>query len=320
MSDSQNKFVVYLRITENCNAKCFMCRFAQENRNLFISNEQLDYILTYARNNNVRLIRFTGGEPLLDANLPLHIQRCNSLGIKTSAITNGLLLSKQIDKLVSSGLNQIIISVDGSIPELHNRIRGTLGLLENIEEALLMISKKYPSLLVRINTVVSPENLHDLPNIARWLMRYGVHQWSIIPIKLDENPWKDLKLDIFLECYLAFSESIKSTNIRLMGYSDQWAGSNITECVRFYNGDYFVRPKCKCNLAKMVSFYDPFTNRFYPCNCTPHRKNERSDIDNYNEMASWYYENGGRYCKGCEPINAYCADFPETLHKSIFNF
>ena len=113
---------LFIRTNEYCNAHCFMCDFWKNIKNE-ITEEQFQKVVNMAK--NVELVRFTGGEPLLCKNLPKYISICHLRGIKTSIITNGLVLETKLEELVKNGLNQIIISVDGSTPQLHDAIRET---------------------------------------------------------------------------------------------------------------------------------------------------------------------------------------------------
>lgn len=302
--------VLYLRTNQYCNAHCFMCDF-WKNDKIEISEEKFENILKNME--NIEMIRFTGGEPLLCKNLPKYISKCHSKGIKTSIITNGLILDKKIDELVTNGLDQVIISVDGSTAALHDSLRGTQGLFNKIETVLKKIEVKNPFLHTRVNTVVSEKNLSDLANMACWLDKYNIEQWSIIPIKLDGYKWSEkMSLEDFEKKYTNFKNAIKKCKIELMGYSANWADNT----KKFWEGKEYIRPKGNCYITKMVTFYDPFTEHFYPCNCIPHRK---KNLDSKQEE-EWYFKNGHDYCIGCEPLNAYCADFPEKIKENIFNF
>lgn len=303
--------VLYLRTNQYCNARCFMCDF-WKNTKMEIREEQLEYALSQA--GKIEMIRFTGGEPLLCEKLPEYIAKCHSMGIKTSVITNGLILDTKLDVLVKSGLDQIVISVDGSTPQLHDSLRRTKGLWEQIDRTLERIAKEYPSLHTRVNTVVSEKNLSDLAGLAKWLDKHQVKQWSVIPIKLDGHRWSDkMRLEDFKREYLHFQKAAADCRIEMMGYSENWAGN--TE--EFWQGKSSIRPKGDCHLTRIVAFYDPFTDHFYPCNCIPHRK---LSFCSREEEMDWYFEHGHEYCKGCEPLNAYCADFPEKIQENPFNF
>lgn len=304
--------ILYIRINKNCNAHCFMCDFWKNTEKSEITQEQFENILK--KFEDVDMVRFTGGEPLLCEKLPNFISICHSKKIKTSIITNGLILKDKIDPLVEYGLNQVIVSVDGSTSELHDKLRGTPGLLNRIEESLEYIKNKNMKIHTRVNTVASWINISDLPNLVKWLDKYYVEQWSIIPIKLENFKWSDkITLEHFKEDYSNFQKSIQNCNVNLMGYSSNWA-KNIE---RFWDGNERIGPKSKCAITSLVAFYDPFSSHIYPCNCIPHRKKQFcGGIDE----KKWYYENGFKYCNGCEPLNAYCADFPEVIEKNIFNF
>ena len=303
--------ILYLRTNEYCNAHCFMCDFWKNDKSE-ITQEQFENILN--KTENVEMIRFTGGEPLLCEKLPEYISRCHSKGIKTSIITNGFILEEKIEELVKSGLDQIIISIDGSNAKLHNSLRGPKGLFEEIDRALKKIIKEYPSLHTRVNTVVSEKNISNLADLAYWLDKHNVEQWSIIPIKLEGHKWSDkMALEEFEQNYFNFKNAIKSCKIELMGYSANWA-DNIK---LFWEGKDNIRPKGNCYITHMVAFYNPFTEHIYPCNCIPHRK---KTFCSKQEEKEWYFKHGHEYCIGCEPLNAYCADFPEKIKENIFNF
>lgn len=303
--------VLYLRVNKYCNARCFMCDF-WKNPEIEITEEQFEHAKEQA--GDIKMIRFTGGEPLLCKKLSEYIRKCHDQGIKTSVITNGLLLNEQLDELVANGLDQIVLSIDGCVPEIHNQIRGIKGLLEKIEQGLKRIRIEYPSLHTRVNTVVSDRNLHNLSDLAIWLDEHYVEQWSIIPIKMPGYDWKSkMPLEDFQKSYKHFQKTVENSRIKLLGYSASWAGT----VEDFWCGKSFIRPSGVCHLTQMVSFYDPFTDHFYPCNCIPHRSKM---FKNQEEEIEWYCEHGHEYCNGCEPLNAYCSDFPESLKQDIFNF
>lgn len=309
--------LLYIRTTKNCNAKCFMCDFWKHNSG-YISEEGINNCIEFIKKNNIRMARFTGGEPLLYKNLETNIKTISDLGVKTSIITNGLLLPKKLKELADSGLNQIIISLDASEAQLHNKIRNTEKLYENIISSLNLLNSNYPNINVRVNTVVSHKNIYDLPNMVELLDKYHVNQWSIIPIKSKNYLWKDyISAKDFIEYYLQFKENVKESSVEMMGYSNEWAYNIIDKNNQKWTVDSRIKPKDKCHIAKMIAFYEPFENKFYPCNCVPHRLKIQQEF-NYKTSSEWFYNNGSLYCEGCEPLNAYCSDHPEKIIENIF--
>jgi len=305
-----NEIVLFFRVNQHCNARCFMCDFWKNSR-MEVSEIQLDRMLDQGK--YLRLIRFTGGEPLLCQNLERYIEKCHQRMIRTSVITNGILLNERLAQLVRSGLDQIIVSVDGSTPAVHDKLRGVKGLWEKIDNALVRIASEYPQLHTRVNTVVSEWNLMDLQNMPNWLDSRGVEQWSVIPIKRNIC-WSDkITFQEFQNNYILFQKAVLKCRVKPMGYSANWA----EDMEAFWRGEYRIRPMGYCHLTRRVIFYDPFTERTYPCNCIPHRADPFKNID---KEADWYYLHGKDFCKGCEPLNAWCSDYPEKMEESILCF
>jgi MoaA/NifB/PqqE/SkfB family radical SAM enzyme len=71
----------------------------------------------------VRIIDFTGGEPLLHPELSQFLRWAQNLGFRTTVTSNGLLYPRRAHGL--KGLIDLLhFSLDAAEPELHNRIRG----------------------------------------------------------------------------------------------------------------------------------------------------------------------------------------------------
>lgn len=300
--------VLYIRTTNSCNAKCFMCNFWKLPRT-YIQRFQFIEVLDLFK--SVKMVRFTGGEPLLCPNLPQFVEICRSRGIFTSIITNGFLLEKKIDTLAEHGLNQVVISIDGSTAELHDKLRGVSGLYSKVVAALNKISTKYPHIHTRVNTVVSAQNIHDLPNLSLWLDKHNVEQWAIIPIKKESYMWPNhISYNSFKDAYEKFQSSIKNCHVELLGYSSEWARN--TE--KFWLGEEQMRPRQYCYYSQVVAYYNPFEGRIFSCNCLPHRNS------NSERESTWYFEHGHEECTGCEPLNAWISDNYNKIGSNILIF
>jgi cyclic pyranopterin phosphate synthase len=84
-----------------------------------LTTEEIFRLIEIASQMGVSKIRFTGGEPLLRKDISELVRFSHHCkGIESVHLTtNGLLLSKQIDKLEASGLSGINISLDTLTPE-----------------------------------------------------------------------------------------------------------------------------------------------------------------------------------------------------------
>jgi len=281
--------------------------------------------MRYIEKEQYRLLRFTGGEPLLHKDIGVFIAMVNQIGCKTSIITNGFLLLEKYKELCENGLNQIIVSLDGDNAEIHNEIRNTKKLFERAVEGIKRIKIEYPNVIIRVNTVVSKYNFYRLTKVYNLLQTLGVEQWSIIPIKAEGGYWADIDFNIFLNEIEYFQSCLKEESPYLLGYSQKWAGRTMDEIYKYYTYGRTFTPKKKCNLVKELNFYNPFKEEVLPCNCIVHRLKDYRDnlygLEKFDESAvEWLYYNAPKICNGCEPVNAYVSENPEVLRRDIFEF
>jgi radical SAM protein with 4Fe4S-binding SPASM domain len=166
------EFPMHLDIesTSNCNLRCPMCpRTIRVNAGTWRPNKNFDFELfkkiidegikegLYAINlNNL-------GEPLLHPYLPEMIKYAKSRGLLDVFFhTNGVLLTEEISrKLVKSGLDKLIISIDSPYREKYDKIRIGANydrVIENIEK-LNEIKKELNSFTptTRINMIKFPD-------------------------------------------------------------------------------------------------------------------------------------------------------------------
>lgn len=329
--NKEKPVIMFVRTTKNCNSGCFMCDFAHTKGQPFLTRAEVEKIASRAKKSGIKLIRFTGGEPLLDPKTNDYIAYLHGQGFKTSLITNGYLLPVYANSLASSGLDQIILSLDGSTSELHEKLRNFPGLFTNAIKGIREIKSANADIVVRINTVVSPYNIGDLEQILELLQSLNVDQWSLIPLKGHGDLWQRGDLSNWLIMFKSFQESVKNIDKpKLLGYSKQWAGRNTSEATKYFTSGVTYTPKYKCDLVRRVRFYIPQSDKLAACNCIPWRLNDvnfNTDVSlgglNDGTMAplvEYLSENGPKVCKGCEPINAFLGEHPEILEENIFLF
>lgn len=158
MIDKYNRDINYLRLslTNNCNLRCSYCMPKDEKGNLdgkdiITMDEAFEYVKFFSQM-GVKRVRLTGGEPLVRDGVTNLIKRINSLkGIEEIALTtNGILLDKYFDDLVSNGLKSVNISLDSLKSERYSEITGG----GNIEKVFSAIKKAKGKLKVKINSII----------------------------------------------------------------------------------------------------------------------------------------------------------------------
>lgn len=147
-------------VTYRCNAKCGFCDI-WEQPSPMISLEDAARNLDDLKRLGVRIIDFTGGEPLLHTRLHELLAMAKERGFLTTVTTNGLLYPKRARQL--AGLVDLLhFSIDSSVPAEHNASRGVRcfdQLMASIETALAL--GEHPDLLF----TATNDNIHRLEEI-----------------------------------------------------------------------------------------------------------------------------------------------------------
>jgi len=115
-----------------------------------------------------------GGEPLLHPDVFDIIKIASTNGLKPLLSTNAFLINKQIaDKLIKNGLFGVTISLDSSIPDVHDQIRGVRESFDKVEQAIRYLdfhSKIYNAKVsIGIQSVIQMSNLDNIPDLVQYV-------------------------------------------------------------------------------------------------------------------------------------------------------
>ena len=126
-------------LTYRCNAECRFCLYWRKPTD---PSEELQFLeITEGLDNlfqsGIRLINFSGGEPLLREDLEDIIYYAAKKRIWTSIVTNGSLLDQsRIKELKRSGLDNLFISLDFFDKKAQDNHRNIDGLYDNIIKSI----------------------------------------------------------------------------------------------------------------------------------------------------------------------------------------
>lgn len=311
MHTAKDPIVLIIRLLEACNAGCFMCDFAFSKDPYRFSLEDCEELMTTLTDTSVRLIRFTGGEPLLHNSFK-EIVSIFARRYVVSTITNGFHLAEKAEELSQAGLAQVIVSIDG-INDKHDRYRKLPGLFNACCEGLSLARSL--GIKTRVNTVVGPHNYTQLPDLYVHFASLGVEQWSLIPLKRADGAWENTNLDQLLIAQEELAKVVQENGPKFIGYSLNWAGRTREEANRLHESRVNLRPTtATCEVVDKVRYYVPGTGMVYPCNCVPHRNAKMSLGESWTALAlnsrgmveirDYLRTNGPLVCPGCEPANA----------------
>jgi MoaA/NifB/PqqE/SkfB family radical SAM enzyme len=180
-------------LTEQCDLRCSMCWVEARPGPRQTAAEWLS-LADQVRRWRPR-ITLTGGEPSLHPEMLELAAGVKSRGLYLSLNTNGLRLAGMSEELVSLGLDDISVSLDGMAAG-HDTIRGRPGAWSRTVEGIRTLlavrgDRGWP--VVRVTTVVSAENVDDLEPLHRTLADLGVdchtlqHRWFVSPALLEAH-------------------------------------------------------------------------------------------------------------------------------------
>ncbi|MEQ8206797.1 MAG: GTP 3',8-cyclase MoaA [Woeseia sp.] len=152
-----------ISLLDQCNFRCPYCmpestynedyQFLRRQQRL--SHDEIVRIAGIAVGLGVNKLRLTGGEPLLEKNVPALVARLRALpDVEDLALTtNGTLLERYAQPLADAGLDRVTVSLDSLDAELFHSMSGGRG---NLDTVLAGINAAAAAGLspVKINTVV----------------------------------------------------------------------------------------------------------------------------------------------------------------------
>lgn len=109
-------------VTYRCNASCHFCDI-WEKPSPYVTLEAVEANLRDLKKLGVKVVDFTGGEPLLHRQLPEILAMARKMGFITTVTTNGLLYPKQAEKLKGL-IDMLHFSLDSADAQTHDQGRG----------------------------------------------------------------------------------------------------------------------------------------------------------------------------------------------------
>jgi MoaA/NifB/PqqE/SkfB family radical SAM enzyme len=176
-----------LNLTRRCNLKCVMCEQHRHvsgptGLNWYDPRRELPLAAWINLLDQVASFRpqlyITGGEPTLYPHFPEFIKAAKQRGFMVHLQTNGTLLDRIADDLVSLGVEAVTVSMDGP-QEVHDAVRGQKDAFRKTTEGLraLVAARKQarsPGPIISINCVISKASLATLDQLVPLAQELGV--------------------------------------------------------------------------------------------------------------------------------------------------
>ena len=172
-------------LTRSCNLACVHCRASAE-RGPYpgeLSTQEVLKVMDDIALVGKPVIILTGGEPLLRPDIFDLARHGTEKGFRMVMATNGTLFTEEtVEKMKTSGIQRISISLDGPDSETHDAFRKVKGSFEGSLHGIGMAKKG--GLDFQINTTITKINLHLIPDILRLAVDLGavaLHIFLLVP-------------------------------------------------------------------------------------------------------------------------------------------
>lgn len=180
-----------LVLSSRCNFNCPYCRKVGGD-DLPISDAYK--IVTQWGKDNLRAIRFSGGEPMLYHGLENLVKLSKSLGMEWIAISsNGSVSIDRYKRLIDLGVNDFSISLDACCAEDGDKMSGGVkGAWDKVVNNIREISKL---VYTTVGVVLTKDNMNSVNDIIAFAASLGVHDVRIIPAAQEDDHLRNVSVD-----------------------------------------------------------------------------------------------------------------------------
>lgn len=172
--------LVAWEVTRSCNLACKHCR-AEAHPEPYpgeLSTEQAKALIDTFPDVGNPIIIFTGGEPMMRADVYELIAYAKSKGLRCVMAPNGTLIDAESAKrMKEAGIERCSISIDAPEAVQHDEFRGEEGAFEASMRGIQHL--KDAGIEFQLNTTVTKNNLHLFKDIFNLCERLGASAWHI---------------------------------------------------------------------------------------------------------------------------------------------
>lgn len=180
-------FLAIWETTQACDLACKHCRASAQPlaHPSQLNTAEATNLIDQIADLEVPLFVFTGGDPLKRPDIFQLIRHAADRGVHAALTPSAtpLLTREAIFRMKDSGLSRLAVSLDGSVPEIHDAIRGIPGTWQRTLEAIHWANEA--QLPIQVHTVVSRLNISDLDSLSVLLTQKQIVMWSfffLVPV------------------------------------------------------------------------------------------------------------------------------------------
>ena len=176
----QRPQLVFWETTKACELSCIHCRAVSQSKpspEEMSIDDSLEFLSSLKSFGSSPVLILTGGNVMLRYNIGEIVESIGTSSIPAAAspAVSDSLTPESVQRMISVGIRSFSISLDGK-KAFHDMVRGSGSYFRTIEAADLLKQKEAR---LQINTLVTADNIYDLPFILKWLIENGIKVWEI---------------------------------------------------------------------------------------------------------------------------------------------
>lgn len=182
-STDDRPFIVFWEVTRACGLACAHCRadsMPHRDPDELTTDEARRLIDDLAAPGAPRpILVLTGGDPFERDDLTELVEYATERGVHValSPSVTPKLVDDRLATLRAAGASAVSLSLDGALPDTHDRLRGIEGTYRSTLEAAVMVREA--GFRLQINTTVHAGNVDELPDLLALLVDQEVSLWSV---------------------------------------------------------------------------------------------------------------------------------------------
>lgn len=177
--------ILIIHANSSCNCRCVMCDIWKNKQQQIFGVRDLLPQLPSIRRLGVRWIVFSGGEPLMNRELPELCSILRGQGIRLTLLTTGVLLKKYAGT-VATQFDDVIVSLDGPAA-IHDRIRRVDGAFALLQAGVRALRVEKPNIRITARTTVQKMNHRHLMDTCRAASSLRLSQISFLAVDLTSS-------------------------------------------------------------------------------------------------------------------------------------
>lgn len=202
--------VVDLMLTARCNLKCPFCYGPDPSMSGELTIEQKKFLIQELAKREVSHLVIAGGEPLLSPHATELVPWAKKLGLRVGLQTNAFFFDRL--QAVIPHLEWLALPLDGCDTKIQKLLRTSNAQLAKTRAAVeLLRAHGTGTTRLKIGTVVTPQNLDQLPSIAEEVARLRPDIWKWYELRPRGEGYRNFEM-----LHLAREQIIKAeSQIRL---------------------------------------------------------------------------------------------------------